>query len=189
GHLRAERRLGHGQLDRREDVVALAHEARVGPNTNQDVDVAGAAAEHARVAFARDADPLPVVDAGRDLHLDRTLVERAPRALALLAELLDSLSRTGTGGAGLGADELAEDAARDLPQPAGAAARRTRSDGAARLGARAAAVLARDCDGERNLASDPACRLAELDRDLCGDIGAARVPRRRSAEQVVAEEG
>ena len=73
---RAERGLDDRQVDLREDVVALAHEALVGPDPHADVDVAGATAERARVALAGEADPLAVVDARRDLDVER----RAPRA-------------------------------------------------------------------------------------------------------------
>ena len=63
----AERGLRHRQVDRREQVVALADEARVGPDVDEHVEVAGAAAGLAGVALAADADPLAVVDPRRDL--------------------------------------------------------------------------------------------------------------------------
>ena len=49
---RAERRLDDGEVDLREHVVALAHEALVGPDAHRDVEVAGAAAERAGVTLA-----------------------------------------------------------------------------------------------------------------------------------------
>ena len=82
GHRRAERRLDDRQVDLREDVVALAHEALVRLDVDEHVDVAGAAAERAGVAFAGDADALAVVDAGRDLDVERPRLRDAPRAAA-----------------------------------------------------------------------------------------------------------
>ena len=69
----AERRLDDREVDLGEDVVALAHEAVVRADVDEDVGVARAAAERAGVALAGDADALAVVDAGRD---------RRPRAAA-----------------------------------------------------------------------------------------------------------
>ena len=90
---RAERGLDDREVDLREHVVALAHEALVGPDAHRDVDVARAAAERAGVALAREADALAVVDARRDLDLERPLLERAAGAGARLAGVLDDLRR------------------------------------------------------------------------------------------------
>ena len=73
GERAAERRLRHGQVERREDVVPVAHEPLVAADAHEDVEVAGAPAEHARVPLAGEADALAVVDPGRDLDLDRAL--------------------------------------------------------------------------------------------------------------------
>ena len=86
---RAERRLGHRQVDLREDVVALAREARVVLHVDEDVDVARLAARQPGVALAGDADPLAVVDARRDVDVEPPLVEDPPAAAAGLARRLD----------------------------------------------------------------------------------------------------
>ena len=143
--------LDDRQVDLREDVVSLADEALVGADAHADVDVAGAAAERARVPLAGEADPLAVVDAGRDVDLELALLERAPRAVARLARMLDDAAGAAALRAGRLADELAEDAARDLLEPAGPAAALTGDDVRAGSGAVAAAGLAggRQLDGDR----------------------------------------
>src|SRR5262249_31420289 len=124
-HGRAERGVRHRQVDGAEDVVALAHEPGVGLDPYLDVDVAGPAAERARMAFARDADLLAVVDPGRHLDVERPLFEGAPRALAVEARILDDLAEAAARGTGLRAHELAEHAPRHLLQPPAPAAGRT----------------------------------------------------------------
>src|SRR5439155_4534509 len=85
GQRGAERRLGDREVDGRVDVVALAHEARVRPDVDLDVDVARPATDRAGVALAADADALAVVDAGRDLQLARALLDHTAGADAFLA--------------------------------------------------------------------------------------------------------
>ena len=88
------------------------------------------------------------------------------------------------------AHELAEDAARHLLQPAGAAAARAVDGLRARLDAVAAAGRARDGHVERHLHLRAGRRLAELDLDRRADVGAApAAPAAAAAEDVVAEEG
>src|SRR5207244_11694654 len=147
--LRAERRLDDCQVDLRVDVVALAHEARVGVDVDENVDVARAAAERARVAFARDADALTVVNAGRNVDLQLAILDRAAGALAVWTMVLDDHAAAAAVGAGLRAHELAEDTARDLVQPAAPLAARARPRLRPRLDAVATARLARDGDLER----------------------------------------
>ena len=110
GERRAERSLRHRQVDGREDVVALAHEPLVAADSDEDVRIARGAADRAGVSLTRDPDPLPVVDPGRDLHVERALLDDPAGAAAVLAGMLDHLSGAGAAGARLGADELAEDA-------------------------------------------------------------------------------
>src|SRR5439155_25509710 len=184
---RAERGLRHRQVDSREDVVALPDEARFGPNAHLDVDVAGAAAG-TRMAAARQADPLAVVDPGRDLDGERALLDDAARAPAVAARLLDPPAGAAALGAALGADELPEEAARDLLQPSGAAARRARRDLAAGFGARATAARALDRHVVGDLARHAAGGLHELDLDLCGNVGTAAAAATRASEEIVAEE-
>ena len=137
---RAERGLDDREVDLREHVVALAHEPLVGPDAHRDVEVARAAAERARVALAREADALAVVDARpapstssdrsssvrpAPVHVSHGMLDLAPGALAF--------------GARRRADELAEEAPRDLLQPAVAAAALADRDVRARLDAVAVA--------------------------------------------------
>src|SRR5439155_1739101 len=83
-----------------------------------------ARAQRPGVAFTAEADALAVVNAGRDLDLERAFLDHAARPPALLAGVLDQLAGAAAGGTGAGADELAEDAARDLPYVAAATAAR-----------------------------------------------------------------
>ena len=55
----------HGHFD--EQVVLLAMEDGMRPDVNDDVEIAGRAAERAVLAFAVQAQPLAVGDAGRNL--------------------------------------------------------------------------------------------------------------------------
>ena len=77
--LRPDRGLDDRQVDLREDVVPLTHEALVRPDVHMDVSVAVAAAERAGMAFARDPDPLAVVDPGRDLDVELARVASSGR--------------------------------------------------------------------------------------------------------------
>ena len=98
---------------------------------------------------------------------------RAPLAVALLARVLDDRAAAAALRARLRADELAEDAARDLLQPAGAAAAVAVPRLRAGLDAVAAAAPAGDRDVERDGDLRPSRRLHELDLDLRRDVGAA----------------
>src|SRR4051794_456134 len=187
GHGCTERRLGHRQVDRREDVVPLADEARIGAHVHLHVDVAGARAEKARVTLAAQANPLAVVDPRRDRYLEPSLLEHPAVAVADAARRLDLPAGPSAGRARLGADELAEDASGHLLKPSGASAGRARRDLASRLGPVAVAVRAGDRDLERHLAARAGGGVDEVDLDGGGEIGAAR-SRSSSAEDVLAEE-
>ena len=189
-HRRAERRLDDRQVDLRVDVVALAHEARIGLDVHEDVDVAGAAAERTSVSFARDSDALAVVDSGGDVDARLPRLDRPPRAVAVGARVLDDHAPTVAFRTGLGADEVAEHAARNVVKPAGAFATRAGQWLRAGLDAVAAAGLARDRDIERHRNCLAARGFDELDLDLGAEVGAAllRVAADRAPEDAVAEE-
>ena len=87
-----------------------------------DEEVARRAAELAGVALATNADALAVGDPGRDVDVDRAVVQRAADPVAGGARRLDDAAEAVAARAGAGADELAEDALRDLLDAAGAAA-------------------------------------------------------------------
>src|SRR4029453_2192951 len=188
--LPAERRLGHRQVDGREQVVALAHEARVRLHMDEDVEIARLGAELARVPLAADPDALTVVDSGRDLHRERALLDHAAGTVARAARVLDHPAGATATAAGARPDELPEDGVRDLLEPAAAPARGTGHSCGPGLGAAARAGPARDGDPERDVALDPPRRLNELDLDLGRDVGApgGTAPARADAEKVVAEE-
>src|SRR5262245_28701937 len=153
-----------------------------------DVDVAGSAAERPRVPLARDADALPVVDAGRNLDVKGLLLHRSSRTAAGLAGMLDDVSSAAAGGAGLRADELAERAVLDVTEAPGAGARRARGRLRARREARSATRRAGNRDGVADVARRSPSRIDEVDLHLCADVGAALTPRPADAEQIVAEE-
>ena len=139
--------------------------------------------------LARQADALTVVDPRRDLDLERPLFEQATGAVARLARVLDRSPGAAAGRTRLRPDELAEHAARHLPQAAGPATCRTRDDRRPRLGPVTAATRARDRDLERHLARRAACSVGQVDLDTCGDVRATTAPRAAGdAEEVVAEE-
>ena len=188
--LRAERRFGHREVDRRVDVVALAHESLVGSDVDEDIDVPGLPAERARVSFARETDPLAVVDSRRDLDVDVALLEDSSRACACLARVLDDLARAAAARTRLASDELAEPGARHSLEVTRAAALFARRDCGARLDSVAAARIASSRDLNRHRASDAGSGLLELDLDLRRNVRPARSPRAGGdAEDVVAEEG
>src|SRR4029453_11288521 len=59
----SQRGVGHRQVDRRVDVVALAPEPVVRPDVDEHVDVARLTPDRAGVSLAGEPDALPVVDA------------------------------------------------------------------------------------------------------------------------------
>ena len=187
---RAERRLHDRQVDLREDVVALAHEALVGADVHEHVQITRAPAERTGVTFARETDPLAVVDPGGNLDLERPLLERPPGAVARLARMLDDAAGAAALRAGRRADELAEDAAR---RPA-AVGRCRRSAGRSRPPCPAATpsppqVAHATATSTGTLTRRAARGLGEVDLDLGGDVAAARGrAARAAAEQIVAEE-
>ena len=141
------------------------------------------------MALAGKPDALTVVDPLRDVDLERTLLEHAAAAAALLARGLHDPPRARAAGTGLGTDELPEDASRDLLQAAGAVAGRTGDRLGPRLGSAAVAGRAGHLDGVGHRALDPARRLAEVDLDLGEDVAAAPAAASPRSEQVFAEEG
>ena len=188
---RAERGLRHRQIDRREDVVALAHEARVGPHVHEHVEVAGAAAERAGVALAADADALAVVDPRRDLDLERPLLDDAARAVARRCTAARRSGRDRRSARhACGADELAEDAARDLLEPAGAAARRA-GDGRrarARRRCRRSARTAPRPGTARRASTPRAASTSSISTSAATSAPRAGARAPAGAEEVVAEE-
>ena len=76
---RAERGARRRHVEDGDEVVAVAHEALVLADRDQDVEVAGAAARLADMAAAPDSQALAVSDPGRDLHRDGAASRRRGR--------------------------------------------------------------------------------------------------------------
>ena len=127
---------------------------------------------------------------GRDLDLERPLARaRGPRRCTSVHGVSILRPEPRARRARLRADELAEDAARDLLQPAGAAARRARRDRrcrARRRRRRSARTSRRPGTAPR--ASSPRAASTSSISTVARDVGAARAAA-AAAEQVVAEEG
>ena len=87
--LRAQRRLRDRDRHGDEDVVAFAAKHRVLAHANDDVKVAGGSTVRAGIAFARQADTLPVASSRLDAHFNRFIsgncaIARARPANSLL---------------------------------------------------------------------------------------------------------
>jgi len=186
---RAERRLGHRQVHLGEDVVSLANEPRVRPDSNANVDIARPAAGETGVAFTGDADPLTVMDPRRDLDVQPPLLEDLPSAFALRAWMLDQPPAAAALWAILRADELPEGAARDVLDAAEPLAGRADRDLGSRLHTVPRAAGAPNRDSERDFSFHPGRRLPERDLDVGRDVRASAAWAPRRCEQIVAEEG
>src|SRR5215211_7516038 len=190
GYARAERRLRDRQVDRREEVVAFADEARVRQYVHLDVEVTRAAAERAGVTLTAESDPLSVVDPGRDLHLDLALFDPAPASLAGAARVHHQDTGAPAAGTRPDAPELAERVSRHLRDLSGAAAGLARLCLLPGLDAAPGAHVAGESHGNGNRSGRPVRRLDEVDLDLGGHVAASPgSPTRGRAEQVVPEEG
>src|SRR5208283_4003014 len=95
-------------VERGDQVIALAHEALVGPDADGDVQIAWRGTELARVAVTAQADALTVGDAGGHLDLEVALDRPAPAPATLAAWLL--------GDAAVAVAHVAEDGAHHLPE-------------------------------------------------------------------------
>ena len=105
----AERRLGHRQVERRDDVVPVADEPR-SPGARGRGRRGRRRGRRATPACPSpgEADPLAVVDPRRDLDVDGLLLGDAAVAAARRHGRGDHLARAAARRAGLRADELAE---------------------------------------------------------------------------------
>ena len=170
-------------------VVALADEARVRPDVDEHVHVAGAAAGLAGVALASDADPLSVVDPGRDVDRSvfSSIVRPAPSHVSHgVSTIRPAPPQRRQGWARMNCPNTVFETSctRPAPPQVGHADRRR-----ARLRPAPVAGRARHGDANRDVPGDAASRLDELDRDLGGDVRAPRsATPAADAEEVVAEE-
>ena len=69
--LRAQRRLGQRDRHAHVEPIARAAKVRMRADVNREQDVAGRRVARSRLALAAKANLLAVVDAGRNLHVDR----------------------------------------------------------------------------------------------------------------------
>src|SRR5208337_1181434 len=101
GHLnlRSQRRLYRRYRHRDVDVVALTPEERMFANADDDVEVADPASAQPGIAFARDANALPIAGSGLDAYFERIGALDAAFAMADRAGR-NILARPMTSGAG-----------------------------------------------------------------------------------------
>ena len=184
GHRAAEHRSSGGQLDDRNQLLAVALEALVLGNQHLHVEVPDLPAGLARVPGARDPDPLARLDPRRDLDLPGAHADGPSLASALLAGRLGHLALAAAGGAGAGPHHLTEGDPGHLAQLAAAAARLAGPNRGSGLGAVAAAALAGRDRLDRHLARGSREHLGEAHLDSRRDVAAAHRPGRAEPEQL-----
>src|SRR6185312_1397660 len=96
----AERGLHHRDRHLAVDVGSLALEQLVAAHREEHVEVARRAAARAGLALAGEADARAVLDAGRDVDLERLVAPHAALAGTGAARLVDHLARAMAGRAG-----------------------------------------------------------------------------------------
>src|SRR5213078_733440 len=168
-HVRAERglRVAHRKVEREVGVTPPEHLVRLDAHPHEQVARRGARA--ARLAAPPDADALPLLHPGRDLHgeLPRPVLDAG--AAARVTRMLDDPSRAAAPGTGL--CELEHPLVhRDLT---GTTALRTRDRLRAGLRARSAARLARRHAADLHRYGGPVHRILERDPHLGLEVGAA----------------
>ena len=109
-----------------DEVVRVAHEARVVQNLEHHEDVSGRTAARPDVPLPAEGDVVVGRHARRDLYLDVPLHTLASLAMAESAWIGDLIPLAATRGTGARAHELAEDAALDAANLSSAAACFTR---------------------------------------------------------------
>src|SRR5262249_8848798 len=105
-----------------EQVVADAFEARIGSDLDGDVEVPRDTAARRRRAASRQAETLAVVDARRDVDVDRARRAHPAVAAAVAARRGNATPGRAAGDAGRGGDDLPENRATNLAHLTGTAA-------------------------------------------------------------------
>src|ERR1700694_91591 len=148
-------------------MVALEHGVRL--DVHLDVEIARRSAIDARLAFARKAHALALVDAGRDLDRKRLLQLDASRAAAGSAGIRDDAAAAMAERASL------RDRDRTLRHPHLAGASAGRAGGGLRAGSSAAAfaALAHRHAGKTDLGFEAVRRLLQRDLEVVAQVGAA----------------
>jgi hypothetical protein len=169
---RAERGVRGRDVEHGDEVVAVAQEALVGGDADEDVEVAGRARPARRVPAAAQADALAVGDALGDVDAQRAAPHLAAPPVAVLARLGRDLALAAADVARRLAHDLAERRARHLLQDADAAAALAGDDRGPGLGAVAVADLAGLDRLEAQLDAGAGRRLGERDVGVHGDVAA-----------------
>ena len=166
---------GAGDVDRGHQVVAVADEPVVLADADEDVKIAGRAAALARVATARDPDPLAVRDARRDVDRDLRALDAPSPPVAGLARLAWHLALSPADVARGRSHHLTERSPRHGAQLAGPVAAGAGVDRRSGLGSVAIAVLAQDDRLVGDLHRVATGRLCQI--DLGGDRDVAALDR------------
>src|SRR6185503_11661815 len=182
GQRSAQRRVGEGNVEPRDQVLPVALEARVLLHLDQHVQVARRRAGPAGVAAAGDPDPLPAVDAGRQVDRQGSGLLLVAAAPALPARSLRHAPVAVTAVARLRANDLTEHCPRHGLQLAGALAARARLDRGPGLGAVAVAVRARTGDLDLDFPLGAGQHLVQRHSHPNGDVGPALRTGRPAAE-------
>ena len=165
----AERRARHADRHRAMEIVAISLEDVVRLHADLDVEIAVRAAVRPRLAVAARADPHALVDAGRNLDLERLVLLEAALAVAGRARLGDELAAAVAGRAGL---LDAEEALAHLHR-SGAVAGRAADRARSRLGAVALAGLAGLVRRDADLRFLAVRRFLERDLHRVAEVAAA----------------
>jgi hypothetical protein len=92
------------------EVLAVSHETRIGPHADGHEGITRRSPLESGVTLTAHANPLTVLDPGRDLDVERAGLEQSALACALATRLLEHSADAATLGARALADELPEDA-------------------------------------------------------------------------------
>src|SRR5438105_1146270 len=182
GDLAAKRRGGDGDRHLAVKIVVVAREYRMRLDVDLQIEVAGRAAVHARLAFARKAHAVAFVDPGGNPYRERLLQLDPPAARAHRARIGNHAARAVAARAGLGNGERALRDAHLAGAAAGGAGRRVR----ARPRAGSLAALAGRRAGNADLRVEAVRGLLERDLQVVAQIGAAK--HRRAAATPGAED-
>ena len=172
GHLGTQGRLGHREPQLEVQLRAIPLEDGMLLDVRDDVEVAGRAAARGRLPLPREADLVPVIDAGRDGDPQRALALRAAVATTGRAGLLDDLARAPAAATGGHVDDLAQQRGAHLAHLAAAAALRTGGRRAARFGPAAGAGLAAVERAEAEVLVSPVDGLVEGQRQVVAQVSA-----------------
>ena len=107
---RAERGVGEGHVDTRDEVLAVALEPWIGGDGHEEIQIAGRTAAAAGVPPLGEPDPLAVLDPRRDRDVDRIAADLVSASTTDLARRLRDLSLAAAAVTDLHPHELAEDA-------------------------------------------------------------------------------